>query len=232
MLYLGYVGFTRAVRLRHRRPGHRPGRRGLAARDPALDAVRLGLPHRRHRARRLVELRGARLGRRTGPGTRSRTPASCRGSPAPPTSTRCWCRSGAACCASGTSRCCAPRSALTILGTFLTRSGVLDSVHAFSESAHRRRACWRSSASSSPCRSALIAWRGDRLRSPGAIDSPVSREGAFLANNVLFAVFAFVVLLGTVFPLIVEALQRPADLGRRAVLRPDDACRSASPCCS
>ena len=47
----------------------------------------------------------------------------------------------------------------------------------------------------------------DRLRSPGAIDSPVSREGAFLANNVLFTVFAFVVLLGTVYPLLVEALQ-------------------------
>ena len=52
---------------------------------------------------------------------------------------------------------------------------------------------------------ALIGWRGDRLRSPGAIDSPVSREGAFLANNVLLALFAFVILLGTVFPLIVEA---------------------------
>ena len=52
----------------------------------------------------------------------------------------------------------------------------------------------------------LIAWRGDRLRSPGSIDSPVSREGAFLANNVLFAGFAFVVLLGTVFPLLVEAI--------------------------
>ncbi len=52
----------------------------------------------------------------------------------------------------------------------------------------------------------LIAWRGDQLRSPGRIDSPVSREGAFLANNVLFAAFAFVVLLGTVFPLIVEAI--------------------------
>ena len=97
--------------------------------------------------------------------------------------------------------------ALTILGTFLTRSGVIASVHAFSDGdigpwllgvlrRRRRRA-----------RSALIAWRGDRLRSPGAIDSPISREGAFLANNVLFAVFAFVVLLGTVFPLIVEALQ-------------------------
>jgi len=51
----------------------------------------------------------------------------------------------------------------------------------------------------------LIGWRGDRLRSPGSIDSPVSREGAFLANNVLFGAFAFVVLLGTVFPLLIEA---------------------------
>ncbi len=40
----------------------------------------------------------------------------------------------------------------------------------------------------------------------GAIETPVSREGAFLANNLLFAVFAFVVLLGTVFPLFVEAV--------------------------
>jgi cytochrome c-type biogenesis protein CcmF len=95
--------------------------------------------------------------------------------------------------------------ALTILGTFLTRSGVINSVHAFGDG---------------PIGSwflgffgvivvvslGLIAWRGDRLRSPGSIDSPMSREGAFLANNVLFAVFAFVVLLGTIFPLLVEAL--------------------------
>src|SRR4030095_11543771 len=53
----------------------------------------------------------------------------------------------------------------------------------------------------------LVAWRGDALRAPGRIDSPVSREGAFLANNVFFAAFAFVVLLGTVFPLIVAAVQ-------------------------
>ncbi len=95
---------------------------------------------------------------------------------------------------------------LTILGTFITRSGVLSSVHAFGDG---------------PIGSwllgffgvvvvvslGLIAWRGDRLRSPGAIDSPVSREGAFLANNVLFTVFAFIVLLGTIFPLLVEAFQ-------------------------
>jgi cytochrome c-type biogenesis protein CcmF len=52
----------------------------------------------------------------------------------------------------------------------------------------------------------LIGWRGDRLRAPGRLDSPLSREAAFLANNLLFAAFAFVVLLGTVFPLIVEAV--------------------------
>jgi cytochrome c-type biogenesis protein CcmF len=94
---------------------------------------------------------------------------------------------------------------LTILGTVLTRSGVLDSVHSFTES---------------PIGPAilgffglvlvvglgLIGWRGDRLRSPGTIDSPVSREGFFLANNLLFGAFAFVVLLGTVFPLVLEAL--------------------------
>ncbi|CAN5844389.1 heme lyase CcmF/NrfE family subunit [soil metagenome] len=95
--------------------------------------------------------------------------------------------------------------ALTILGTFLTRSGVLESVHAFTESAIGP---WILGffALVVAVTVGLIGWRGDRLRSPGAIDSPLSREGAFLANNVLFAAFAFVVLLGTVFPLVVEAL--------------------------
>ena len=95
---------------------------------------------------------------------------------------------------------------LTILGTFLTRSGVLDSVHAFSESDIGAWLLTFFAPRASAPRSALIGWRGDRLRSPGAIDSPLSREGAFLANNLLFAVFAFIVLLGTVFPLIVEAV--------------------------
>ena len=95
---------------------------------------------------------------------------------------------------------------LSILGTFLTRSGVLNSVHAFSESAIGP---WLLSffAIIVVVSVGLIGWRGDRLHSPGSIDSALSREGAFLANNVLFAVFAFVVLLGTVFPLVVEALQ-------------------------
>ena len=95
---------------------------------------------------------------------------------------------------------------LTILGTFLTRSGVIESVHAFSDS------------DIGPLLLGffgvvlvvgvgLIAWRGDRLRSPGGLDSPASREGAFLLNNLLFVGFAFVVLLGTVFPLLYEAFR-------------------------
>jgi cytochrome c-type biogenesis protein CcmF len=103
--------------------------------------------------------------------------------------------------------------ALTILGTFLTRSGVINSVHAFSES------------TLGPILISfffvvvvvgfgLIAWRGDRLRSPGGIDAPLGREGAFLLNNLLFVGFAFVVLLGTLYPLLYDAVtQQEVNVG-------------------
>ncbi len=94
---------------------------------------------------------------------------------------------------------------LTILGTFLTRSGIVVSVHAFSES------------NLGPVLIAffllvavtgfgLIAWRGDRLRSPVGVDAPLGREGAFLVNNLVLVGFAFVVLLGTLFPILYQAL--------------------------
>ena len=95
---------------------------------------------------------------------------------------------------------------LTILGTFLTRSGVLVSVHAFSDSTAIGPALLGFFGAVVATGVGLIFWRGDRLRSPGSIDSPVSREGAFLVNNLLFAAFALVVLIGTVFPLLVQAL--------------------------
>jgi cytochrome c-type biogenesis protein CcmF len=96
--------------------------------------------------------------------------------------------------------------ALTVLGTFLTRSGVIDSVHAFSNGSIGTYllSFFVVVVVGSV---GLIGWRGDQLRSAGAIDSPLSREGAFLVNNLLFSAFAFVVLLGTVFPLVVEAVQ-------------------------
>jgi len=94
---------------------------------------------------------------------------------------------------------------LTILGTFFTRSGVVQSVHAFSAS------------SLGPLligffafvvlgSLGLIAWRGDQLRSAVGLDAAFSREGAFVLNNLIFVAFAIVVLLGTVFPLLYEAI--------------------------
>jgi cytochrome c-type biogenesis protein CcmF len=93
---------------------------------------------------------------------------------------------------------------LTLLGTFLTRSGVLASVHAFTEGLIGPfflgflGLVLLSSL-------VLLAWRGEALRSTGSLDSALSRETAFLANNLLFTGFAFTVLLGTMFPLVSEA---------------------------
>jgi cytochrome c-type biogenesis protein CcmF len=95
---------------------------------------------------------------------------------------------------------------LTLLGTFLTRSGVMQSVHAFTNSVIGPfflgffALCLLISVG-------LIVWRGDLLASEGQLDSPVSRETAFLANNLLFTVFTFTVLLGTLFPLLAEAVR-------------------------
>ncbi len=95
--------------------------------------------------------------------------------------------------------------ALTILGTFLTRSGVLRSVHEFSQS-NIGIYLLTFFGLVVLVSLALIAWRGEQLTSPGSVGSPVSREGSFLVNNLLFAAFALVVLLGTVFPLLIEAI--------------------------
>ena len=94
---------------------------------------------------------------------------------------------------------------LTILGTFITRSGVLDSVHSFTASGIGPAILGFFGVVAAAC-VLLIGWRGDRLRAPGRFDSFFSREGTFLANNLLFALFAAVVLLGTVFPLVAEAI--------------------------
>jgi cytochrome c-type biogenesis protein CcmF len=93
----------------------------------------------------------------------------------------------------------------TVFTTFLTRSDVIESVHSFSQSAIGP---WLLGflALVSLFGITLIGWRGDTLGSPSRLGSPFSREGGFLANNALFAAFAAVVLIGTVFPLAVEAV--------------------------
>ena len=68
------------VRVRHRRARERPARRLVAARRAHLDDDGLAAAHGRARARRALGVRRARAGAATGSGTRSRTPACCRGS--------------------------------------------------------------------------------------------------------------------------------------------------------
>jgi cytochrome c-type biogenesis protein CcmF len=94
--------------------------------------------------------------------------------------------------------------ALTTFGTFLTRGSILESVHTFARTAV------------GPMYLAflvvilaggfgLIAARASRLRSEGRLDATLSREAAFLGNNLALLGVTLIVLLGTIFPLIVEA---------------------------
>jgi cytochrome c-type biogenesis protein CcmF len=96
--------------------------------------------------------------------------------------------------------------ALTILGTFLTRSGILSSVHAFAEG---EIGYWFLGfiVVVLVFSLALVAGRSDELRTEGRLDAVASRETAFLLNNLLFSVFTFTVLLGTLFPLVAEAVR-------------------------
>jgi cytochrome c-type biogenesis protein CcmF len=93
---------------------------------------------------------------------------------------------------------------LTILGTFMTRSGVFNSVHSFTQSAIGPTILVFLAAGLL-FSVVLLALRIDSLTAEGALGEPVSREGAFLLNNLLFVLFTFTVLVGTVFPLVVEA---------------------------
>jgi len=96
---------------------------------------------------------------------------------------------------------------LVLFGTFLTRSGVLESVHAFTEGIIGPLFLGFI-AIVAIVSLALIGWRSDRLHAPGHLDGVVSRESAFILNNLFFVAFTFTVLLGTTFPLIVEAINQ------------------------
>ncbi|MCM2313624.1 MAG: cytochrome c biogenesis protein CcsA [Thermoanaerobaculia bacterium] len=95
---------------------------------------------------------------------------------------------------------------LTVLGTFMTRSGVFNSVHSFTQSSIGPTIL-AFLAVSLVWSVLILAMRVDHLSAEGQIDSGKSREGAFLANNLLFVLFTFTVLIGTVFPLVVEAVK-------------------------
>lgn len=95
---------------------------------------------------------------------------------------------------------------LTLLGTFMTRSGVFNSVHSFSQS-DIGPTILVFLAIAFVFSVALLALRIDRLAGEGPVSSPVSRESAFLLNNLAFVALTFTVLVGTTFPLIVEAVR-------------------------
>lgn len=93
---------------------------------------------------------------------------------------------------------------LTLVATFLTRSGVIASVHSFTTSAIGP---WFAVAIlvALGAGMGLLLWRLPDLRDTGRPGAVVSRESAFLFNNVLFLSITFAVLFGTFYPLIVEA---------------------------
>ncbi len=94
---------------------------------------------------------------------------------------------------------------LSLLGTFLVRSGVLTSVHAFASDPERGLFILIFLLIVVGGSLALYAWRAPQLTSTGKFE-PVSRESALLVNNILLVSTAGCILLGTLFPLFMDAL--------------------------
>jgi cytochrome c-type biogenesis protein CcmF len=94
----------------------------------------------------------------------------------------------------------------SLIGTFLVRSGVLNSVHAFANDPRRGVFILiiLSIAISAPL--TLFAWRAPKL-APGAPFALVSRETGILLNNLVLTICAATILIGTVYPLVLDALE-------------------------
>lgn len=95
---------------------------------------------------------------------------------------------------------------LTLFGTFLTRSGVISSVHAFSQGTIGIYFLGFLGLVLVASLS-LLVWRSDQLRGQAALDALVCRESAFLLNNVVLVGMCFAVFLGTIFPLLAELVR-------------------------
>ena len=94
---------------------------------------------------------------------------------------------------------------LSLLGTFLVRSGVLTSVHAFATDPSRGVFILALLVIVTGGSLALFAWRGPGLKSD-VLFQPISREGGLLFNNLVMMTAAATVLLGTLYPLMLEAM--------------------------
>jgi cytochrome c-type biogenesis protein CcmF len=95
---------------------------------------------------------------------------------------------------------------LSLFGTFLTRSGVISSIHSFTQSSI---GAWFLGfiAVVAAASTALIIYRLPLLRSRTRLESLVSREAAFLYNNLFLVAFALTVLWGVIYPLVSEAVR-------------------------
>src|SRR5437763_2342536 len=96
---------------------------------------------------------------------------------------------------------------LTIFGTFMTRSGVVQSVHAFGEDAALARLFTGFMITILVTSFALVIYRLPLLRSRNELDSWASREAAFIVNNWILLFSAFFVLFATMFPTLSEAVR-------------------------
>jgi cytochrome c-type biogenesis protein CcmF len=94
---------------------------------------------------------------------------------------------------------------LSLFGTFLTRSGILNSIHSFTESSIGP---WFLGfiAVVAAAAIALILYRLPLLRSETRLESPISREASFLYNNLLLVALCLTILWGVVYPLLSQAL--------------------------
>ncbi len=95
---------------------------------------------------------------------------------------------------------------LSILGTFLTRSGVVSSVHAFAQSSIGTWFLVFLALTFAVCMYFFVAHR-DHLKSEHKLESLLSRESSFLFNNLVLLVSCFAVLWGTLFPILSEWVQ-------------------------
>jgi cytochrome c-type biogenesis protein CcmF len=94
---------------------------------------------------------------------------------------------------------------LSLLGTFLVRSGVLTSVHAFASDPQRGVFILLLLSLYTGGALMLFAWRAPQLQG-GGLFAPISREGGLLLNNLLLTTAAATVLLGTLYPLLLDVV--------------------------
>jgi len=100
---------------------------------------------------------------------------------------------------------CITGFSLSLLGTFLVRSGVITSVHAFASDPERGLFILKFLGIAIGCSLALFAWRAPNLRNLSEHNA-LSREGLLLVNNIVLVLSMSIVLFGTLYPLIHDAL--------------------------